>query len=81
MWCPECKRNVGIKMTYGQVTFTCILLCCFVLPGIIYLLCHAEKCPICGSLTTDNQPHVAWKQHANEPNHITQSKNTNEFDF
>ncbi|MBQ0045379.1 MAG: hypothetical protein KBS35_00615 [Mycoplasma sp.] len=48
-YCPNCKKVVETHMSAGQVIMLLILLGCGILPGILYGMGHAKKCPSCGT--------------------------------
>ncbi|MDR0739595.1 MAG: hypothetical protein LBF00_01775 [Mycoplasmataceae bacterium] len=51
-YCPNCKKEVNTRLTAGQVDAMVICYLFYIIPGIIYSIAHARKCPICGSKTT-----------------------------
>jgi hypothetical protein len=50
-YCPHCRKEVNTKLTGGQVAATVAGYILYIIPGIIYSIAHARKCPICGSRT------------------------------
>ena len=50
--CPNCGWKGETKFTLGQIIVLILLLCYFVIPGILYGLAHSRKCPRCGCGTT-----------------------------
>jgi len=50
-YCPSCNKMVTCKMPLNQWILSIVLIFIMVIPGVIYLALHANRCPECGKRT------------------------------
>jgi len=52
-YCPSCNKMVTCRMPLNQWILSIVLIFIMVIPGVIYLALHANKCPYCGRKTKE----------------------------
>jgi hypothetical protein len=55
-YCNNCKQIVEPQKNYNEMVLIVLLLCCGIVPGIIYYLIKPKACPMCNSTNWGIKP-------------------------